>query len=781
MKNANLAAVRLAVAAVLAFPLTLHAQEETSPGPEESEPATEVVGLEEVIVTSQKRQQSLQEVPLSVSAFTGEMLKEGRMADIRGIVDFTPGFSGKTEDGFTDALAMRGIATNDFGIGGDPSVAMFVDGIWSGRTGGVMTAMYDVERAEVVKGPQGTLFGRNSIAGAVSVITNKPESTFEASGELTLADFDHVEADAMVNVPLGEQWALRVAGYALDNKGFLENLAGGEDLGFHQVSAGRAALRRTGDVLDATLIAAYEDREQDPSVYWVPADGLDEEEVNIDLGNDGIDESDIFEARAILEWSLASDFSVTSLTGYKKFGFHYLEDYDGGPEQVNDYRQVNDVEYWSQELRVNSPADGKVTWFAGASIYEEQIDGYFEYIYDEDALCRAVSITEAPDFSGPAAGCDDPNFEEYWEDDIDPADILENKAEISYVDVKSQGWAVYGDFTWAISDRLELTAGARYTYDKKEMESQILDSGGALGNNFNFEFFTNGTVRNSADWDDFTPRLALSFDVNEDVTLYATASRGYKSGGFATFGYDLQGQDINDDGSAPAGTTPLEFDPEQVDSYEIGAKTRLLGNTLQLNASLFRYDYTDLQLVYFDQGSSQVANVGEASGKGLELDLRWVPNDHWDATVGLSLLDTEITDATDIIAVGACGDCDGNNLPFAPEVSASTILTYRMPIASGEGFFTTEYIYRSEMFGGPDNLPDATVESWDEFNFRLGYRSASTWYVTLWVENAFDEVYFERGWENADADNQFGYGLFNELVWPARPRTVGITFGMEWE
>ena len=120
---------------------------------------------------------------------------------------------------------------------------------------------------------------------------------------------------------------------------------------------------------------------------------------------------------------------VTSLTGYKKFGFHYLEDYDGGPEQVNDYRQVNDVEYWSQELRLNSPADGKVTWFAGASIYEEQIDGYFDYIYDEDALCRAVSISEAPDFFGPAAGCDDLNFEEYWEDDIDPADILEGKAE----------------------------------------------------------------------------------------------------------------------------------------------------------------------------------------------------------------------------------------------------------------------------------------------------------------------------------------------------------------
>jgi iron complex outermembrane receptor protein len=776
------AAVHATVVAALSCPFAASAQEQTAPAPQAAaEPQPTVVGLEEVVITAQKRQQSLQDVPLSVSAFSGDMLKEGRMADIRGIVDFTPGFSGKTEDGFTDALSMRGIATNDFGIGGDPSVAMFVDGIWSGRTGGVMTAMYDVERAEVVKGPQGTLFGRNSIAGAVSVITAKPENAFGASAELTLADYDHVEAQAMVNVPLNEQWAMRAAGYVLDNKGFLENLQGGDDLGFHQVSAGRVSLKRTGESFDATLIAAFEDREQDPSVYWVPAAGLDEEEVNIDLGEGGRDESEISEVRAILEWSLAGNYSLTSLTGYKKFSFHYLEDYDGGPERVNDYGQINDVEYWSQELRLNSPDEGPVTWFAGASVYQEEIDGLFDFIYDEDALCRAVSITEAPDFNGPAAGCDDPNFEAYWEDDIDPADILTGKSERSFVDVESKGWAVYGDFTWAISDRLELTAGARYTYDKKEMTSVVLDSGGALGNNFNFEFYTNGPVSDTADWSDFTPRLALAYDLNDDVNLYATVSMGYKSGGFATFGYDLHGQDINADGSAPAGTTPLEFDPEQVDSYEIGAKTRLLDNTLQLNASAFLYDYTDLQLVYFDQGSSQVANVGEARGQGLEVDMRWVPDAHWDATVGLSLLDTEITDATDIIEVGACGDCDGNSLPFAPEVSASTILTYRTPIGTGEGFFTTEYVYRSKMYGGPDNIPDATVDSWNEFNFRLGYRSASTWYVTLWVENAFDEVYFERGWENADADNQFGYGLFNELVWPSRPMTVGVTFGMEWE
>jgi iron complex outermembrane receptor protein len=775
MKSRILAARHAALAAVMSCPLIVQAQETT-------EPAPEIVGLGEVIVTAQKRQQSLQDVPLSVSAFSGELLKQARMSDIRGLVDFTPGFSGKTEDGFTDALAMRGIATNDFGIGGDPSVAMFIDGIWAGRTGGVVTSFYDIERAEVVKGPQGTLFGRNSIAGAVSIITNKPQDHFEASAELTLADYSTFEGTGTINIPLSDTVYFRASGYAMQDDGFLDNTEGGDKLGFHDIQSGRVALRLAGETVDATITASYEDREQDPSVYWVPAAGLPEDLVSIDLGDDGFDRSEVFDARAIIEWSLPGEFTLTSLTGYKSFDFDYLEDYDGGPTQVNDYRQLNEVDYVSQEFRINSPGDGPITWFAGASVYREKIDGFFEFRYTEDDLCRAIGISDIePDGGGPVSGCDDPDFEAYWDDDIDPADLLVDKSEMTIVNVDSEGWAVYGDFTFEVTDRVELTAGARYTYDEKEIESQVFDSGGALGNNFNFEFFTDGFVTDRQDWDEFTPRLALSFDMSDDVTLYATASKGYKSGGFATFGYDLHGEDVTDEGAAPPGTTPKAFEPEEVESYEIGAKTRLLNNTLQFNASLFQYDYTDLQLVYFDTGSSLVANVGEARGRGLEADVRWVPDAHWDFIFGLSLLDTEITDATEIEELGACGSCDGNNLPFAPEVSTSAIVTYRHPAFSGEMFFTTEHVYRSEMFGGPDNIDDAAVDSWSEFNFRLGYRSAGAWWATLWIENAFDEEYFERGWENADENNEFGYGLFNELVWPARPRTVGITVGMDWE
>jgi outer membrane receptor protein involved in Fe transport len=224
-------------------------------------------------------------------------------------------FSGNTEDGFTDALSMRGISTNDFGIGGDPSVAMFVDGFWAGRTGGVMTAMYDIERTEVVKGPQGTLFGRNSIAGAVSVITKKPEPNFAASAELTLADWDHVEANAMVNVPLGDQWALRVAGYVLDNQGFLKNDQGGDKLGFHQ-TAGRVSLAHDGDNFDATLTRPT--RTANRTVRLLVLAGPARERVNTDLGDSGIDESNVLTCTPP-RVGLRRRLFATSLTGYKKF------------------------------------------------------------------------------------------------------------------------------------------------------------------------------------------------------------------------------------------------------------------------------------------------------------------------------------------------------------------------------------------------------------------------------------------------------------------------------
>lgn len=737
--------------------------------------------IEEVLVTAQKREQTLKDVPIAVSAFSGDMIEKARIDDVRGLVDFTPGFNGRTEDSFIDALGIRGIVTNDFGIGGDPSVAVFTDGVWSGRTGGVQMSFYDIERAEVVKGPQATLFGRNAIAGAVSIITRKPIEEQEANISATLAEFDHFEVAGMFNVPLTEQWFFRATGQVKDNSGYLRNQFGGRDLGFHESSSLRAALRYAGESVDGTFSVGYEDRKQDPSVYWDPEVGLPRDVVDIDLAGNGKDESQIFHATANIEFALSEDLTLTTTTGFKTYDFTYLEDYDARPTRINNYFQDNEIEYFSQEFRLNGTS-GAFTWFAGASFYKEDIDGRFSNIYDEDALCAAISRTDADDFDGPAESCDDPNFETYWE--ADPGDLeggLINKGERNNLDMESNGWAAYAEATWSLSDTFDLTAGARYTYDEKDAVSQVFDSGGVLGNNFNFEFYTEGPVRDKRDWSEFTPRLAFSWDASEKVTVYGNYATGYKSGGFATFGFaPPAGQDFVDDdedGVADPGTKPLAFEPEEVDSFELGLKTRLLDNSMQANISYFNYRYKDLQLSYFDLGSSLVSNVGEADGQGLELDVRWLPTDQLDLYIAAAWMDTEITDDTRILEVGACAlPCRGNDLPFAPHFSGAVVGNYTIPGNGADWVVSAEYVFQSKMYSDPDNIEAIAVDSWSEAALRLAYQSKNDWSATLWIENLFDESYFERGWANADPDGTYGYGLTNTLVWPAKPRTVGISF-----
>jgi iron complex outermembrane receptor protein len=268
-------------------------------------------GVEEILVTAQKREQRLQDVPISVSAYSGELLEDAHIDDVKDLVTITPGFTGKTEDSFTDALAIRGISTNDFGIGGDPSVALFQDGVYQGRNGGSLTSFFDLERAEVVKGPQGTLFGRNAIAGAISVITKRPTSdAVEGKISLGVEENDHYDVTGTLNVPINDSWAFRGSVFKMKEDGWLENLAGGQPLGFHDRQGTRLAVRYSGERVDATISGSYEDREQSPSVYWDPAEGIPEDRADTNLLNTGIDESEIGALTANVEFDLPNDYTL---------------------------------------------------------------------------------------------------------------------------------------------------------------------------------------------------------------------------------------------------------------------------------------------------------------------------------------------------------------------------------------------------------------------------------------------------------------------------------------
>jgi len=769
--------------------------------------------IEEIVVTTQKREQSLQDVPVAVSAFSEEFMNRTGVRDLRDLVDMTPGFNGRTDDSFSDALAIRGISTNDFGLGGDPSVAVFVDGVYEGRNGGGVTSFLDVERAEVVRGPQGTLFGRNAIAGAINVVTNQPEEEFGGSLSATIEEFSHYELSATVNAPITDQLFFRGTAAYYTEDGYLSNLAGGAKLGEHESKAVQAALRWAGDTVDTTFTVFYEERDGVSSVYQSTAplsaagvfddNGslLPKDKVFTDLGSGSIDQTDVLRLTLDVEVELSGGYSLTSITGYKNYDFNYVEDYDASSALIDNYVQRQDVDYFSQEFRLNSPTEGPVVWFVGASGYSENVAGAFQNRYNEDDLCRALAFTEVDDTGlegflpgTTVTGCDDPVFEDFWGDLIDPADILANKPETNVADGDYWGWAIYADATWSVSDRLDITFGARYTFDNKDFRSQVFDSGGALFNNFEFEFYSCSgpdpdrtgfasaadcidgftDVRDSADWSAFTPRLAFNYQFSEQVSFYGNIAKGYKSGGFSTFGFDLPAPpDI--DGLVPAGTRPKRFDSEDVLSEELGIKTRLADGSLMFNLTLYNYDYQDLQLTFFSAGSTLTGNVAEASGTGAEADLRWLPDEHWDIYFSAAYSSTEI-DKVDqaFLDEGGCDNCKGNDLWFAPELSTSLVLTYRHPVNNGASVFVTgEHHYQDGMFSGPDNLALAAVPSWNEVNFQLGYESGSNWSAVVYVNNAFDEEYFERGWENADADNLYGYGIVNALVWPAKPRTIG--------
>jgi len=770
--------------------------------------------IEEIVVSVQKREQTQQEVPLAVAAFDGDYLRNINAQDFREVIRLTPGFNGNTADSFNDALAVRGISTNAFGVGGDGSIPIFVDGVFEGRNGGLITSFLDVERVEVVRGPQNTLFGRNAVAGAVSVTTNRP-NTDGVSGRVVggIEEFGHVDFAGTLNLPLSDRWAFRGSVGYLTEDGYLTNLAGTRDLGEVENAAVQAALGYTGDSTTMYFSATYETRDSDGSAYWSTAPLNAQGELDFAdqtstlpetaVANDliGRDESDILRLVLDIDVDLAGGYGLKSITGYKRYDFDYAEDYDATTALVDHFTTDQEVDYFSQELRLLSPGDRSVNWFVGASLYVESVKADFADRYTEDDLCRALQITEAEDFDQSAriAGCDDPIFEDYFGEDIDPGDLLEDKPERTLVDADNFGAAIYADLSWDVNDRLNLTLGARYTYDEKEYSVCVPDSGGALGNNFIYDFFftaetvadcgrsftgdaPGGTITDKDSWNGFTPRVAVNFAATDDVNLYANLAWGFKTGGFGDFGFvSADGGDAESDedtGLALAGTRPDRFDEEEVLSGEIGAKVLLWDNSLQANFALYAYDYQDLQVTFFSGGAQRTGTIEEASGYGAEADLRWVPGENLDIWFSIAYSKTEIDAVSQrFLDLGICDVCVGNELAFAPRWTTGTIATYTFPLSGGAGIFVTgEHTFYDRAFGGLDNLELASTDSWNEFNFRIGYDSGDAWTVQAYVLNAFDEEYFERGWENADAFNQFGYGVVNSRVWPSRPRSFGARF-----
>ena len=749
--------------------------------------------LEEVIVTATKRNESVQDVPLAITALSGEFVNKVNLDDVKDLVSFTPGVTGNSQDSFIDAISVRGIRTQDFGVGGDPSSAFFKNDLYEGRNGSAVTSLYDIDRAEILRGPQGFLFGRNSIGGAFSVHTRRAEVGGTNSGylDLDIAERNRLGLEGAINLPINDNLAMRLAGYYSTEDGFAKNYyPGSDDLIEHDKWALRWSTSFERDRLGIYTTVEYEEREQSGSVYravdkgdiWEAFDaalgpvnlrGSDEDIDSDQLG--GIqdqDDADILTLGVRLDYDF--DFaSLTSNTGYKDHDYYYLEDYDGTPLNINNYGQDQTGKYFQQELRLTSNSEGPLGWYAGVSYYDEEIDTTFTFIGAEDAMCAYYGNYYYPGNS--FSGCGD--LYAYYGSEFTPS-ADGNLTETGRIKGNYDGWATYVNLDYAITDTFDIEVGLRYSEDNKDFSIFVPTPASDLGPYWAYGFSTAEYIDGSESWDDVTTRFLAKWRPVDDRMFFASYTEGFKSGGFGSFNLD------NNSAGDPAignteltnadGFPPNVFDPETVDSYEIGYKDTWWDGSANVDLTMFYYEYEDLQVVVADGGASTVKNVGKVESWGIEGAITTQLNEYFNLYLTAGYLDSEANELQDICGLENPSGCEGSSLFWAPEWSGAAVVNALFPLSNGAITSSFELFWEDERGGGWEGLSETTIDSYAEMALRVGYESNNNWYVEAYVENLTDEFTW-------DGQNNNGGILPSHFFGPKRPRTFGMRLGATWD
>ncbi|QDX25248.1 TonB-dependent receptor [Sphingomonas suaedae] len=729
----------------------------------------EVLPVEEVVVTAQHRREPIGETPIAISAFDGSFVERARLDDIKDLVAFAPGFAGASDDSYIEDLAVRGIASNDYGIGGEPSIGIFKDGIHQGRTGSAVTSLYDIERGEALRGPQGFLFGRNAISGAISVVTRKPE--FDRWSGVLAAGYgepDRVEFDGAVNIPLGPNWAMRMAGYLLNTDGWIDNAATpGHDRIMHQSkAAGRVSLRYERGALNAWIIGEHEHRRLDGTPYRAAnadrevIDAIDAalgtrivvrgdgRSIDSDLLNPR-DDGDISSLTAQAELDLGFA-TLTGIAGYRGHRFVYEEDYDGTAEPFGIYRQFQSGTYASGELRLVSSANGPLSWTVGLSAYRETVNARFTDEADERYICLA-----GYGYASCGALTQD-LFGTVYTPSADGMFVQPNHARNV-----ATGVSAYGDVNYWVLPRLQLGAGLRYSWDRKRFALDVPQTTSSLGNIWTFTYRTDGFVEDARSWQGVTPRLYLRWKAEERVSIYASVSRGYKAGGFGTFTLEAPSP-IDDFGLVPTGTRPDAFDPETVWSKELGIKASLAQGRLHFDLVAFDYLYSNLQTNFYntETRAQEVINIGEVRGRGIEAALTARPATWFDLRSSLTWTRTR-TRGDRGCALDDCGGLTN------PEWASNGVATFRYPLGPDEASLSIEWMWQGK-----------SREAWDwrgivrrdpavVANLVLGYRWGRRVEANVYVQNLFDKLWYQGVLNGGDLDPASVWGV-------SQPRNIGI-------
>ena len=741
--------------------------------------------IEEIVVTAQKREQAIVDVPLSLTAYDGALLEELGVIELDALSDITPGLVIQEQSPNNPGFVIRGITSDSGSAQSSPRVSVYYNGVDVSRSRGSYFELYDVDRVEIVKGPQATLFGTAASVGALSVITNKPQQDFAAELKVGAGNYSAKNTSGFITGG-NDTVQGRFAFSYRQRDGFIDNIAGDpgsqsaggivqDDMHGIQRTAFRPSLRFTpNDDLTIDLVYSYEKNDDTGTSFknriYAPTGGdtspfsfveMSGSPMSLEaLGKEKLGvERTVDDVNLTVEYHLNDTMTLTSVTGYREFDSLEVFDADGTQAWFLEFAEDAEGEQFSQELRLIDARDNFIGLY-GVNYFSENGSQRVPFNTEESIYLNCAGALNL------GVPCINPDGSVTVLTPIvsqGAAQTIPYTGEFTNFGDNSS-WSVFADFTF-ILENWELTAGLRYVDETKESGYSSVMPNSLLAGIPLLPVVTTGgnTLSAEKDYDAWLPRFNALYTVNDDTNMYLTISKGRRS--------DVLDVSSTFDPAQGAIADITDVAAEIVWNYEIGLKGNLSENKVSYAASVFYQDYSDFQVnLQDDAGNFFVANAGSATNIGVEVEGTVVLSNHFDLFANAAYIEAEIDDDTDN------GDLAGNRFRLQPEWTASAGLTYEQPLS--DGFSLTGslvYSYRSDVFFEPENAPiagfDISEDAISLVNARLGVASADDWAVTLFATNLFDKEYL------VDAGNTGG-SFGNPTFVAGPPRFYGVEFSM---
>lgn len=730
--------------------------------------------IEKIMITASKKQESIQASNIAVTAFSGDALRELNLTDSTDIASQTPGLNIGTPvgEGNNPSISLRGVGLNDFNDNNEGPIAVYRDEVYQSAMPGLTFQLFDLERVEVLRGPQGTLYGRNATGGLVHFISAKPTDELEGFANVTFAEYNQIKTEAAISGGLTDTIQARLSLATNNHDGYVTNRIGkdaneADSLAYRlqvnfDLSDNFQALVNIHGANSETVAPQYQ--HQATGSGGVDDWGYKDTDGDVWAGEydrQGILKIDSKGASVRLDYD-GGDYTLTSISAVEDVEKIHQEDTDVGPFNGIAPQFISENEQFSQEFRV-AFSTGSMDWMFGAYYFENEVTG---------ALDLALNFfgPTVDEKTGSPAGTFGQKLVDFVDYDVD------------YLQ-ESESSAIFGQVEVPLNEQFNLTVGLRYTTEERTMTYQnkatgnpnavvnscIIPAGDVCGFGFGpdypgTDYYLNFTSSNTElgslgkiDDDNVSGRVSLDYTPTEDLLVFFNVATGFKSGGFNGGFLDFtDGITVSD----------VPFESEELLSYELGFKSTLADGDVRFNATAFYYDYENYQALTFS-GLSQFINNSDATISGADLELVWLPGENWDINLGASIINSQV----DEVSIRGAGTFQDNEMVLAPRYSVNGLVRYQV---TDDLSAQVDFNHQDEQFFDITNSEVSKESAYTVFNARVGYDINENLSVSAFVKNLTNEEYRVYSFDFT------GPAGFNQNFYAA-PRWVGVTVNYTFE